>query len=160
MRAFVVFGRPQHNPRRAVLTQPVDRLAVLVGAFNLVCAAAEAQPVLALVDDAHWLDAASAEAIAFAARRIAADRVALLIATRSKGYADLPSISPQPLTAEQARELLEERGLVADAVQHTVSVAAGNPPTFFRRHPSCGSRELPTGLARDPVPFVPTVRTR
>ena len=78
-------------------TQPVDRLAVLVGAFNLLCAAAEERPVLALVDDAHWLDAASAEAIAFAARRIAADRVALLIATRSKGHADLPSVSPEPL---------------------------------------------------------------
>jgi len=124
-------------------TQPVDRLAVLVGAFNLVCAAAEAQPVLALVDDAHWLDAASAEAIAFAARRVAADRVALLIATRSKGYADLPSISPQPLTAEQARELLEERGLVADAVQHTVSVAAGNPLALLELAASGDGRAEP-----------------
>jgi DNA-binding CsgD family transcriptional regulator len=108
-------------------TRPVDRLAVLVGAFNLICAAAVAQPVLVLVDDAHWLDAASAEAIAFAARRMAADRVALIIATRSKGYADLPAMSPQPLTAGQARQLLEERGLVEDAVRQTVAVAAGNP---------------------------------
>ena len=108
-------------------TQPVDRLAVLVGAFNLLCAAAEERPVLALVDDAHWLDAASAEAIAFAARRIAADRVALLIATRSKGHADLPSVSPEPLTADQARELLEEHGLAPDGLESTVRDAAGNP---------------------------------
>ena len=108
-------------------TQPVDRLAVLVGAFNLLCAAAEEQPVLALVDDAHWLDAASAEAIAFAGRRIAADRVALLIATRSKGHAELPSVSPQLLTADQARALLEDRGLAPDGLDEAVRDAAGNP---------------------------------
>ena len=108
-------------------TQPVDRLAVLVGAFNLLCAAAEEQPVLALVDDAHWLDAASAEAIAFAGRRIAADRVALLIATRSKGHAELPSVSPQLLTADQARALLEDRGLAPDGLDQAVRDAAGNP---------------------------------
>ena len=108
-------------------TQPVDRLAVLMGAFNLLCAAAEERPVLALVDDAHWLDAASGEAIAFAARRIAADRVALLIATRSKGPADLPSVNPEPLTADQARELLDERGLAPDGLESAVRDAAGNP---------------------------------
>jgi DNA-binding CsgD family transcriptional regulator len=108
-------------------TQPVDRLAVLVGAFNLLCAAAEEQPVLALVDDAHWLDAASAEAIAFAARRIAADRVALLIATRSRGHAELPSIMLQPLTSQEARELLALRGLAPDGVDGAVRDAAGNP---------------------------------
>ena len=106
--------------------RPVDRLAVLVGGFNLLCAAADEQPVLALVDDAHWLDAASAEAIGFAARRIAADRVALLIATRSRPQADLPSVTPRPLTADEARRLLELRGL-ADGADGVVNDAAGNP---------------------------------
>jgi DNA-binding CsgD family transcriptional regulator len=108
-------------------TQPVDRLAVLVGAFNLLCAAAEEQPVLALVDDAHWLDAASAEAVGFAARRIAADRIALVIGTRARGQTELPSISLRPLTADQARELLEQRGLAADSLTGAVQNAAGNP---------------------------------
>jgi DNA-binding CsgD family transcriptional regulator len=106
-------------------TRPVDRLAVLVGAFNLLCAAAEEQPLLALIDDAHWLDAASAEAVAFAARRLAEDRIALLVATRSKAQPDLPSISPRPLTGEEARELLELRGLAVDGA--AVEDAAGNP---------------------------------
>jgi DNA-binding CsgD family transcriptional regulator len=108
-------------------TQPVDRLAVLVGAFNLLCAAAEEQPVLALVDDAHWLDAASAEAIGFAARRIAADRIALVIATRTRGHGELPSVSLRPLSADQARELLEQRGLAPDGLAGAVQNAAGNP---------------------------------
>ena len=74
--------------------RPADRLAVLVGAFNLLCAGAAERPVLSLVDDAHWLDAASSEAIAFAARRIGADRVALLIATRSTGHPGIPVGAP------------------------------------------------------------------
>jgi DNA-binding CsgD family transcriptional regulator len=108
-------------------TLPVDRLAVLVGAFNLLCAAADEQPVLALVDDAHWLDAASAEAIAFAARRISADRVALLIATRTRGQGELPVVSLQPLTADEARELLDRRGLASESLDGAVRNAAGNP---------------------------------
>ena len=108
-------------------TQPVDRLAVLVGAFNLLCAAADEQPLLALVDDAHWLDAASAEAIGFAARRIAADRIALVIATRTRGHGELPSVILRPLSADQARELLERRGLAPDGLAGAVQNAAGNP---------------------------------
>jgi DNA-binding CsgD family transcriptional regulator len=108
-------------------TQPADRLAVLVGAFNLLCAAAEEQPLLALVDDAHWLDAASAEAIGFAARRIAADRIALVIATRTRAQTELPAVSLRPLTADQARELLERRGLAPEGLAGAVQNAAGNP---------------------------------
>ena len=108
-------------------TQPVDRLAVLVGAFNLLCAAAEEQPVLALVDDAHWLDAASAEAIGFAAHRIAADRIALVIGTRTRSQTELPSVGLRPLTADQARELLEQRGLAPDGLADAVQNAAGIP---------------------------------
>jgi DNA-binding CsgD family transcriptional regulator len=124
-------------------TRPVDRLAVLVGAFNLLCAAAEEQPVLALVDDAHWLDAASAEAIAFASRRIAADRVALLIATRSKGHAELPSVRPQPLTADQARALLEMRGIAPDGCEDAVRDAAGNPLALLELASADGGRFEP-----------------
>jgi predicted ATPase len=72
--------------------RPADRLAVLVGSFNLLCAAAAARPLLVLVDDAHWLDAASAEAIGFAARRIGADPVALVIASRTPGLSGIPSL--------------------------------------------------------------------
>ena len=56
-------------------------LAVL----GLVSEAAEQQPLLAVVDDAHWLDDASARSLAFVARRLLAERVALLFATRELG---------------------------------------------------------------------------
>ncbi len=107
--------------------RPADRLAVLVGGFNLLCASAADRPLLALVDDAHWLDAASAEAIGFAARRIGADPIALLIATRTPGHAGIPSLQPRPLTASQSRDLLERRGLTPTGLEAAVRDAAGNP---------------------------------
>ena len=59
-----------------------DRLVVHAAALGLLSAAAEQQPVLAIVDDAHWLDDASADALLFAARRLDGERVALLLALR------------------------------------------------------------------------------
>ena len=68
---------------RAVLglsePHPVDRLTLGAATLSLLAAAA---PVLVLVDDAHWLDAESQDALVFAARRLAADPVALLFAAR------------------------------------------------------------------------------
>ena len=117
--------------------RPADRLAVLVGGFNLLCAAAADRPLLALVDDAHWLDAASAEAIGFAARRIGADPIALLIATRTPpGYPGIPSLQPRPLTASQSRDLLERRGLTPTGLEAAVRDAAGNPLALVEPRPS------------------------
>jgi DNA-binding CsgD family transcriptional regulator len=104
-----------------------DRLAVLAGAFNLLCAAATARPLLVLVDDAHWLDPASSEAITFAARRIGADRIVVLIATREDGYDDIPGVRPLPLTADESRDVLERRGLDPQSLDGAVRRAEGNP---------------------------------
>jgi predicted ATPase len=59
-----------------------DRFAVFVAALSLLSEAAEERPVIAVADDAQWLDAASAEALLFAARRLLADRVALVFGAR------------------------------------------------------------------------------
>ena len=61
----------------------VDRFAVYAGMLDLLTAAAEETPLLVVVDDAHLLDEASAEAIAFIARRLRIDGIALLIATEA-----------------------------------------------------------------------------
>jgi predicted ATPase len=61
---------------------PADPLAVCAATLGLLAAAAEDEPVLAVVDDAQWLDAESAQAIGFAARRLGDERVAILLALR------------------------------------------------------------------------------
>jgi DNA-binding CsgD family transcriptional regulator len=59
-----------------------DRFVVGAGVLSLLAVAAESDPVLCVVDDAQWLDRASADALCFSARRLLADRVAFLFAVR------------------------------------------------------------------------------
>ena len=62
-----------------------DRFAVAAATLSLVAGAAEELPVLVLIDDAHWLDDASLDALLFVARRLVVDSVAFLFATRPEG---------------------------------------------------------------------------
>jgi len=85
--------------------------SVLVGlaVTGLLSEAGAEQPLLAVVDDAQWLDRASAQAIAFAARRLAPARVALLIVTRDvdRSLAGMPELRVGNLGHRDARALLE-----------------------------------------------------
>jgi hypothetical protein len=60
----------------------LDRFAAYAGALSLLSAAAERQPLLVCVDDAQWIDVESAEALAFCARRIYAERIMLVLIVR------------------------------------------------------------------------------
>ena len=62
--------------------QAHDRFAVGAATLSLLAAHAEAGPVAVLVDDAHWLDGSTADALRFALRRLVADPVAAIIAVR------------------------------------------------------------------------------
>jgi DNA-binding CsgD family transcriptional regulator len=110
---------PALTPR---LSAPAEPFAVAVSALTWL---SDAAPVLVVVDDAQWIDAASAQALLFVARRIAGEPVAMLLAGRDEGFADLPDLRIGALDDHSAGELLREvHGDVRPAV---LREAAGNP---------------------------------
>src|SRR4029077_7961234 len=82
-----------------------DRFLVGLAVLSLMAAAANEQPLLCIVDDAQWLDQVSAQTLAFVARRLLADPVAVLFATRDQGeeLTDLPSLQVEGLRGSDAR---------------------------------------------------------
>jgi predicted ATPase len=72
--------------------QPPDPLLVGLGLLNLLSLVSTKRPVLCVVDDGQWLDAASAQVIGFAARHVSKDAVAFLFGTRrlTDGVRGLP----------------------------------------------------------------------
>ena len=113
-------------------------LAVL----GLFSEAAEREPLLCLVDDAQWLDGASARALAFVAHRLLAERVVLAFATRDVGggWARFPQVRVEPLGRRDARALLESvlaARLDESVLERIVAETGGNPLALL---------ELPRGL--------------
>ncbi|HEX6347954.1 MAG TPA: LuxR family transcriptional regulator [Candidatus Dormibacteraeota bacterium] len=111
-----------------------DRLLVGAATLGLLTGYAEEAPLLVVLDDAHWLDPASAEALAFAARRLLADPVALLASIRmdeqsALSLAGLPELVVSGLDRAAAAALLERTaGPIPPAVARSVLAAtAGNP---------------------------------
>ena len=111
-----------------------DRLIVGAAVLGLISSYAEHGPLLVTVDDAHWLDAASAEAIAFAARRLVADPVAILVALR-EGHdspfltAGWPEIELRGLDRGAASHLLGQLATVptSDSLDRLLRATDGNP---------------------------------
>jgi DNA-binding CsgD family transcriptional regulator len=111
--------------------------------LGLLSEAAEEQPLLCVVDDAHWLDGASHRALALVARRLLAERVVLIFATRSvsNGLARFPQLSLGPLGRRDARALLESvlpARLDEPVLERIVAETGGNPLALL---------ELPRGLS-------------
>jgi DNA-binding CsgD family transcriptional regulator len=107
-----------------------DRFLVGLGVLSLVAELAEDKPVLVLVDDAQWVDRASADALVFAARRLHAERAAVLAAARDEpggGLLGLPELRVDGLDREAAEQLLGGAGLVAAVRDQLIAEADGNP---------------------------------
>ncbi|WP_427889516.1 AAA family ATPase [Kribbella sp. GL6] len=106
-----------------------DRFAVGAATLSLICRYAENTPVVLLVDDAHLLDRPSAEAVLFAARRLVADPIAMVIAVRSQQLqpfqADLPTLRLDGIPLDAAQQIM--RHLPAELVEQLHHTVAGNP---------------------------------
>lgn len=90
-----------------------DRLAIGASVLQLIGALAERAPVLVIVDDLQWIDAASREAVMFALRRVRYDRVAALVGVRDDAGVDLRGfeiLRVEPLSPSASVELLQMRG--------------------------------------------------
>src|SRR5258705_4481730 len=87
-----------------------DRFLVGLAVLGLLSDAADEEPLVCLVDDAQWLDQASAQALAFVARRLVAESVALIFAVREpsdeQNFAGLPQLAVDGLGDDDARALL------------------------------------------------------
>ena len=121
-----------------------DRFLVGLAVLGLVSEVAADQPLLCLVDDAQWLDQASAQALAFVARRLDAETVALLVGTRDLagegGLAGLPELVLRGLPDADARALLASvlPGRLDERVRDRIIAESGGNPLALL--------ELPRGV--------------
>lgn len=85
-----------------------DRFLVGAAVLSLLSGDAGTSALVFLIDDAQWLDAPSAQALVFAARRLEAEAVLLIFATRelSRGFRGLPELRVEGLPETEARQLL------------------------------------------------------
>ncbi|TQM35092.1 helix-turn-helix transcriptional regulator [Pseudonocardia cypriaca] len=113
---------------------PPDRFLVGLAVLSLLAELAAERPLLCVVDDAHWVDRASAQALLFAARRLGSESVVLLFAARTGLAPDFPapgveSLDLPRLDDASAREVLDaEVGDLPRPVRdQLLREAAGNP---------------------------------
>src|ERR1700756_499976 len=113
---------------------PPERFLVGLAALTLLSRAAERQPLLCIIDDAHWLDPESAQVLGFVARRLYADRVGLIAGVGEPAaqqvFEQLPAIRVDGLPDAEARQLLSSvagGALSAQAVDRILADTRNNP---------------------------------
>src|SRR5262252_5224872 len=132
-----------------------DRLLAGLAALGLLSAMAEELPLVCLVDDAQWLDQASAQALAFVARRLLAEPVALVFAVREPSeeqqWRGLPPLTVGGLSRGDARALLESvvPGRLDERVRdRIVAETRGNPLALLELPRGLSAAELAGGFGR------------
>jgi hypothetical protein len=132
------------------------RFLVGLGVLSLLTELAGDGPLLCLVDDAHWLDRASADALVFASRRLHAVGIAVVFTARDHGAgfpaASLPELRLAGLDAAAASSLLMEHGgtaLPPQVRRLILAEASGNPLGLIELSAAClGSGATVPGAGR------------
>ena len=132
-----------------------DRFLVALAALSLLADASEEQPLLCIVDDAHWLDRASAQVLGFVGRRLLAESIGLLFAARTPTIepdhlAGLPELWLSGLDEQSARALLATvtSGPLDERVRaRIIEETRGNPLALLELCRGLGAAELAGGFA-------------
>ena len=133
------------------------RFLVFMAALSLLSDVARSSPILGLVDDAHWLDDASAAALLFVARRLQAEPIALVFGAREGDLRrfeadDLPELRVEGLEREAVRDLLADQtgGPVPIEVADRLRAQTGGNPLALVEMPATLSPEQLAGQAALP----------
>ena len=166
----VVLPEPQQAALRVALGlaagDPPDRFLVALAVLSLLAEVAEERPLLCVIDDAQWLDGASSQVLGFVARRLLAERVAMLFAVREPGgagmrpLAGLPEMRLKGLDEDESRALLESvvpGPLDAGVRDRIVAETRGNPLALLELPRGLTGGELAGGFA---LPDAATWRAR
>ncbi|MFB8242641.1 AAA family ATPase [Kitasatospora purpeofusca] len=151
---------PQADALRAAfgLAAPTgqDRFLTGLGVLTLLSEYAGESPLLCLVDDAQWVDRASLDALAFAARRLDSEGVVMVFAVREPVPLGLPELRLDALDREAVAALLAEHAgadLPPHVRERVAAEARGNPLALIEL-PRALSEEQRAGLL-GPLPAAP-----
>lgn len=130
-----------------------DRYIVGLAALSLMSEAAATRPVLCVVDDAQWLDPETTRALAFVARRLGADSVGLVFATREvvEELGGVPELHLDGLSAADSRTMLDSilvghlDGMVRERL---LAESHGNPLALIELPRALTPAEAATGIVR------------
>jgi len=149
-------------PQRQALTtvfalqpgSPPDRFLLGLAVLTLLCEVAEEQPLVCVVDDAQWLDQASAQTLEFVARRLAAEPVGLVFAVRESDeepkLTGLPELWVRGLNLDDATALLESAmpGTLDPRVRNRILAESdGNPLALLELPRALTATELAFGAS-------------
>jgi DNA-binding CsgD family transcriptional regulator len=135
-----------------------DRFLLGLAVLSLLSDSAEKQPLLCMVDDVQWLDQASAQILAFVARRLGAESVGLVFGVRipTKELAGLPELVLEGLPDTAARTLLDAvlTGPIDEQVRdQIVAETRGNPLALLELPHGLTAAELAGGFGLPAAPL-------
>jgi DNA-binding CsgD family transcriptional regulator len=139
-----------------------DRFAIAAATLGVLSVVADENPLALLVDDAHLLDGSSAQALLFAARRLGADPIALVLTVRDGepsllDGADLRVLRVAGLGRADATQLLAGSAISPEVIERLYLETGGNPLAL--RELSANAGRLARDPGAGPVPISATIAT-